>query len=179
MKKIVILLAFMLSLSIAVNAQLKYGPRISIGSTNLGQGKSLVGFQLGLVINAELKDRMGIQPEILYSYKTGTLKADGSSTSTLYTFSYLDIPVYVYLPVSPHITFLAGPQLGVVNSAKSIVNGKDYTINAKAKLGFAAGLDLNLKSSFKFGLRYTTTGGEPLSGKSSFMGVSAAYLLKW
>lgn len=179
MKKNIILLTLLFSLAFTAKAQLKYGPRVSFGSTSLGQGKSLVGFQLGLVINAELRDRMGVQPEILFSVKTASDKPEGSSADVLYTFTYIDIPVYGYVPVSEHITFLAGPQVSVVNGAKATAAGKEQTISAKSKVGFAAGIDLNLKSSFKFGLRYTTTGGEALSGKSAFLGVSAAYLLKW
>lgn len=192
MKKTHIILAAILMLSITgLKAQFKYGPRVSIGSSSLGEGNSLIGGQVGLLINAELKDRFGVQGEVLFSVKTGYkdfkyTNAVGAAVTyrTLYTFTYIDIPVYGYFPLSDHLTCLLGPQLGIVNKAKSntTVGGvevKEDIAGAKAKMGIAAGIDVNLKSAYKFGIRFSTNGGDALSGKSTFVGVSLAYLLKW
>lgn len=176
------------------SAQLKYGPRVSLGSTSLGGGNTSFGFQVGLFINAELKDRMGIQPEVLFSIKNGS--QDGSyegsngpvKTKTRYTFTYIDIPIYGYLPVSKHITFLAGPQIGVVNKATQITTGSGISgdeakrtdvAGTKAKIGIAAGIDFNLSSPLRFGLRFSTNGGSPFGGKSTFVGATMAYYMDW
>ena len=193
MKKTHIILAAMLMFSITgLKAQFKYGPRMSIGSSNLGEGNSLIGGQLGLISNGELKDRFGVQGEVLFSVKTGyknfesTNPVSGSTATyrTFYTFTYIDIPLYGYFPLCDHLTCLIGPQIGIVNKAKSRttygnVDVKEDIIGAKAKAGIAAGIDINLKSSYKFGLRFSTNGGDALGGKSTFVGLSLAYLLKW
>lgn len=195
MKKAIIIFASLFLFITVTNAQLKYGPRVSLGSTSLGGGNSSFGFQLGLFINAELKDRMGFQPEVLFSMKNGSQNgsfegANGQvvKTKTRYTFTYIDIPIYGFLPVSKHITFLAGPQIGVVNKATRITTGSGISgedakrtdvEETKAKLGIAAGIDFNLSSPLRFGLRFSTNGGSPFGGKSTFVGATMAYYMDW
>lgn len=195
MKKSFITFICLFMFALHVNAQLKYGPRFSLGSSSLGGGNTSIGFQAGLFINAELKDRMGVQPEVLFSIKMGS--QDGSyedingasvSIKTRYTFTYIDIPLYGYVPVSKHITFLAGPQIGVVNKATRITTGtgvsgseakRQDVQDTKAKLGIAAGIDFMLSSPVRFGLRFSTNGGSPFGGKSTFVGATMAYYMDW
>ena len=193
MKRSYITFVCLFVVALQINAQLKYGPRVSLGSSSLGGGNSSIGFQVGLFINAELRDRMGIQPEVLFSVKNGSQNgsyenAAGTTitTKTKYTFTYIDIPLYGYLPVSKHITFLAGPQIGVVNKATQITTGSGISgakrtdvEGYKAKLGIAAGIDFNLSSPLRLGLRFSTNGGEPFSGKSSFVAATMAYYMDW
>ena len=99
MKKITLLFVFAFFSSF-LNAQFKYGPRLSLGSSNLGSGSSSIGFQAGLFINAEIRDRSGIQFEVLYSVKNGVSKytvpnSSGQSVERkdAYSFAYLDLPL--------------------------------------------------------------------------------------
>ncbi|MBL7931544.1 MAG: PorT family protein [Bacteroidia bacterium] len=194
MKKDIIIFVGLFLIASFCSAQLKYGPRVSLGSTSLGGGNTSFGFQVGLFINAELKDRMGLQPEVLFSIKNGSQNGsfEGASgpvkTKTRYTFTYIDIPLYGYVPVSKHITFLAGPQIGVVNKATQITTGPGISgddakrtdvAETKAKMGIAAGIDFNLSSPLRFGLRFSTNGGSPFGGKSTFVGATMAYYMDW
>src|SRR5687767_3920237 len=108
MKKthLIILTCFLIS-GHCMNGQLRYGPRVGIGMSSLGGGNGSMGFQAGLFVNAELKDRMGLQPEILFTVKNGSqdLKIDNPNGNPLlwkkkYSFTYLDIPFYFYVPIS-------------------------------------------------------------------------------
>jgi len=199
MKKINIIIALLVMLSATLShAQFTYGPRVSIGSTSLGGGSSSIGFQVGLFLNAELRDRIGIQPEVLFSVKNGVNKftvdnPNGSATKlerkTSYSFTYIDIPFYGYVPLSKHITFLLGPQFSSVNKATQKTTGDglsgtatdrvDVDSELKAKVGIAGGIDFELSSPLKFGLRFSTTGGEPFAGKSTFVGITMAYSMDW
>lgn len=196
MKKIKILFITLLLLSASqLDAQLKYGPRVSIGSTSLGGGNSSFGFQIGLFLNAELKDRIGFQPEVLFSIKNGVnkftvtdLNGVKQERKTSYTFTYLDIPIYIFMPISKHITFLIGPQISSVNKATQKTTGDGISSSDEertdvegtdAKMGFAGGIDFELSSPLKFGLRFSTSGGEAFSGKSTFVGATLAYSMDW
>lgn len=196
MKKFKILLIALVFLSaLQINAQLKYGPRVSIGSTSLGGGSSSFGFQIGLFLNAELKDRIGFQPEVLFSMKNGADKFTVTDINgvkqerkTSYTFTYIDIPIYIFMPISKHITFMVGPQISTVNKATQKTTGDGISSSEEertdvegtdAKIGFAGGIDFELSSPLKFGLRFSTSGGEPFSGKSSFVGATLAYSMDW
>jgi hypothetical protein len=196
MKKQHILFSFLFTLAvISAGAQCKYGPRLAVGLSSLGGGNSGIAVQAGLFVNAELKDRMGIQGEVLYGIKNGNkdftqVNSTGDKVlyTTKYSFTYIDVPIYGYVPLSKHITFLAGPLIGIVNKATERLTGPNVTGEAAekrdiadtdAKLGFAAGLDFNMASPVRFGLRFATNGGDPFTGKSSFVGVTMAYYMDW
>ena len=194
MKKI-LFIAIVLLNTIFLQAQFKYGPRVSLASTTLGGGSSSFGFQAGVFINAELRDRAGLQAEVLFSVKNGVQKSTVTNASggknelkTKYSFTYLDIPIYLYFPLSKHINFLIGPQISSISKATEATTGtgvsaedskKKDVQGVETKAGFAAGLDFDLSSPIRFGLRYTSTGGEAFSGKSSFIGVTVAYYMNW
>lgn len=196
MKKSIILIIAIISLCFSTtHAQLKYGPRVGLGSTSLGGGSPSIGFQVGFFLNAELKDRIGFQPEVLFSIKNGVDKFTVPNISggkderkTSYTFTYLDIPLYLFVPISKHISFLVGPQISSVNKATQKTTGDGVSSadeertdveGAATKLGFAGGIDFELSSPVKFGLRFSTTGGEAFMGKSSFVGLTMAYYMDW
>lgn len=199
MKKLNKIFAVLVVLAaLPIHAQFTYGPRVSVGLTSLGGGSSSFGFQVGLFLNGELKDRMGIQPEVLFSIKNGVDKysvdnPNGSATKqerkTSYTFSYIDIPFYGYVPLSKHIRLLIGPQFSVVNKATRKTTGDglsgsetdrvDVEGELKSDVGIAGGIDFELSSPLKFGLRFSTTGGEAFSGKSTLVGFTMAYSMDW
>jgi hypothetical protein len=198
MKKLhIILIVFLFTITSATFAQFKYGPRIALGSSSLGGGSTSFGIQAGLFINAELRDRVGLQVEVLYSIKNGvdkythTNEVSGAKSEwkTKYSFTYIDIPFYFYFPLSKHITFLAGPQFCTINKATQATEGsgvpasetnKQSVSGTDAKMGIAAGLDFDLSSPIRFGLRFTTNGGEEaFKGKSTFIGATMAYYMNW
>jgi len=194
MKKIT-LLSILFLCALTAGAQFKYGPRFSLGSSSLGSGSSSLGFQGGLFLNAEIRDKSGVQFEVLYSVKKGAHKYKGTNAAgqsvdrkDAYSFTYIDIPLYFYFPLSKHIVFLVGPQFSVLNKATVQTSGsgvsteegkKRDVAGADTKAGIAAGLDFDLSSPLRLGLRFTTTGGEPFKGQSSFVALTAAYTMSW
>jgi hypothetical protein len=195
MKRIIIATIISLFAISDFSAQCKYGPRISAGLSSLGGGNSAIGVQAGIFINAELKDRCGVQGEVLYSMFTGNTTstftdATGAKVTykTKYNFSYVNIPVYGYVPLSKHITFLLGPQFGVVNKGSERLTGPGISSDSsqtqdipdtKTKLGIAAGIDFNMQSPLRFGIRYSSNGGDAFKGKASFVGATMAYYMDW
>ena len=107
--------------------------------------------------------RFFIQPELLFSAQ-GT-KVDGPvGNDTDIKLNYLNIPVLAkYYIVDKKFSVEAGPQLGVLLSAKAdSQNIKDFT--RSADLGFNLGAGYNFTDNLSVGLRYTI-GLSPLSDK--------------
>ena len=91
------------------------------------------------------------------------------------------------MPVSKHIIFLVGPQFAIVNKATKETSGsgvstsdsKKQSVAANTGVGIAAGLDFDLSSPLALGLRFSTTGGQPFAGKSTFVGLTVSYKMDW
>jgi hypothetical protein len=194
MKKIFATILVFVTLAGSIGAQCKYGPRVSAGLSSFGGGNSGVGIQAGIFINAELKDRIGIQGEVLYSVFNGSKDVksyDVASASYVtntekYHFVYINVPVYGFVHLSDHINFLAGPMFGIINKATEELTGPNITgdntqdiSGVKTKLGFAAGIDFQLSSPLRLGLRFSSNGGDPFSGKATFVGATMAYDMDW
>jgi hypothetical protein len=125
--------------------------------------KSLVGFHVGGFAEIHVVQRFFIQPELLFSAQ-GT-KVDGPvGNDTDIKLNYLNIPVLAkYYIVDKKFSVEAGPQLGVLLSAKAdSQNIKDFT--RSADLGFNLGAGYNFTDNLSVGLRYTI-GLSPLSDK--------------
>lgn len=133
MKKI--LLSAILIASCLVNAQeLKFGAKLGLNISNfsgdLTDAKSLIGAQLGGFAEIKITDKFAVQPELLFSMQGS--KTSYSETDVNYSYSensknklnYLNIPVLAKLYISEKFALLAGPQFGLLMSAK-----KDFDIS--------------------------------------------------
>jgi hypothetical protein len=77
----------------------------------------------GIFAEAGLSSTFGLQIEVNYSRQgTGLVSADGSGAGSINT-DYLTIPILVKLYGSPRLSFFAGPQVGLLLSAKTKVQG--------------------------------------------------------
>lgn len=123
--------------------------------------KSLVGFHVGGFAEIHIVQRFFIQPELLFSTQgtkvDGPFGADGDIK-----LNYLNIPVLAkYYIVDKKFSVEAGPQLGVLLSAKAEDNDiKDFT--RSVDFGFNIGAGYNFTDNLSVGLRYTI-GLSPLS----------------
>jgi len=99
--------------------------------------------------------KMGIQPELLYN-ALGAKDSDPTLGTITTKTNYLSIPVLLRFNVVPQVHLLAGPQFGILLSAKSTFN--TGTIDIKDQVNSSdfggvvgAGADFG---PFNAGLRY-------------------------
>ncbi len=110
--------------------------------------QSLAGFHGGIYVIALFSDHVGIQSEALISMQGAILDYSG----TLYTdkFTYISIPVLLRYKVDRLISFHAGPQLGILGSAKETSGGSTFDTRSDFNdtdfsLVFGGTVDLPLK----------------------------------
>ena len=190
-------------------AQVKYGPRVGINLATLDGLDMGIGAHAGVFVQAEFLDRAGIQPEFVYSIKTGSKEdtdANGTVTNkTTVTASYIEVPLLFYVGISEHLTLLAGPHITNSVSGKqtdtpqgagapaATENNLDLSLGG----GFSVGLETYLYSPLKFGVRYSyvnsgdeagtivdpndpnITSSFATTGQSSTIMFTATYTLDW
>ncbi len=135
-----------------IRAGLKTGINISnqrirgIGAPTRIQ--SLTGFHGGIYVIALFSEHVGIQSEVLVSMQGAMLDFSG----TLYTdkFTYISIPVLLRYKVNRFLSFHAGPQLGILGSAKEESGGSTFDTKSDfnstdLSLVFGGTVDLPLK----------------------------------
>jgi opacity protein-like surface antigen len=127
MKKI--LLSAILLATVFVNAQeIKFGAKLGLNASNFSgdvtDSKSLIGPQIGGFAEIAISDKFAIQPELLFSMQGA--KSEFSDSDFDYSYSeksktklnYLNIPVSAKYNLSEKFSVLAGPQFGILMSAK-------------------------------------------------------------
>lgn len=162
MKKLILLSALAAFVHLNLSAQddkkapsspLQIGFKAGINIATLkatAQGESdasdpLLGFHGGLFLTAPLGRSFAIQPELAYSVLGG--KDEMSGTELKLPLSYLNLPVLLkyYVPNS-QLSIYAGPQLGILLSAKAKAEGVSEDIKEAFKETDFAGV---------FGMDYT------------------------
>lgn len=73
----------------------------------------------GLSLEAGISDNFGVQLEVNYSRQGTAVVADDGSSAGSFNFDYITIPVVIKLYGTPRLNFFAGPQVGLLLSAKS------------------------------------------------------------
>lgn len=144
------------------NAQeTKFGVKAGLNLTNLTgdvqDASSLVGFQIGGFAEIKLTDKFAIQPELLFSTQGAKNKFTDFEEGT-YEYdtklNYLNIPVLAKYYITEAFSVEAGPQIGVLLSAKEDgEDAKDYY--KSVDFGFNVGAGYNFTENLSVGLRYT------------------------
>ena len=160
MKKVILSLALLAGMTGAAQAQtgVRFGLKGGINYTTLTAKntdgiESKLGLQAGAFANLGLSDLISIQPEVLYSQK-GFQSKDASKNKA--KFNYIDIPVLVKVNAGG-LFFEAGPQLGILASAKVTDGSTDVDIKENLNtvdFGYVAGLGYQLETGPMIGLRY-------------------------
>jgi hypothetical protein len=152
MKKVIVSLLFVAASSYAFAQEYAIGIKGGPNFANIDTQASLAdnydsrtGFHLGAFALFR-GERIGIQPEILFSQQGSTLKYSGSPDIKS-NFSYMNIPVVVKLYTIAGINLQVGPQFGFLTSAE--VNNEDVKEQLK-KTDFS--LALGLGWDLPFGL---------------------------
>lgn len=86
--------------------------------TNYG---ARIGFHAGVLAHIHLADQFGLQPEVIFS--TQGAKYTGSTNTTTFSLNYVNVPVLFQYMFDMGFRIQAGPQLGVLLSAKSETSG--------------------------------------------------------
>jgi hypothetical protein len=165
MKKILLMVAIMVSMTYAAKAQdgiavgLKVGTNYSNVYDSEGQdfeADSKFGLAAGAFVSIPLGTYLGIQPEVLFSQKgfkgTGTML--GSSYDLTRTTNYIDVPLLIAVKPTGSITLLAGPQFSFLLKEKNVFSNSTTNLEQerqfdndnirKNTLCFTGGFDVNL-----------------------------------
>ncbi|MDO7848280.1 porin family protein [Hymenobacter sp. M29] len=158
MKKVILSLALAAGISASASAQATIGLKAGASLTTLGGAdasdvSNKFGFHGGLVANLPFGDALSLQPEVLYSMKGAASSANSKYKINL---NYIDVPVMLQYNADG-LFFEAGPQLGILASAKSTDGTTDVDIKSSLNtidFGYAVGLGYKVSSGAMIGLRY-------------------------
>ncbi|KFF05039.1 porin family protein [Flavobacterium reichenbachii] len=192
MRKIILSALAVMAFGLTNAQSTKFGVKGGLNLSNIVGGdventNSLVGFHVGGFAEIKIADKFAIQPELLYSAQ-GT-KIDGGPVFGDFDvkLDYLNIPVLAKYYIVEKFSVEAGPQLGILLSAKS--DGDDVKDSFKSvDFGFNIGAGFHFTENLSINLRYTI-GLSPLaedadiddeeeyydSAKNSNLALSLAY----
>ncbi|MCO4291470.1 PorT family protein [Solitalea sp. MAHUQ-68] len=160
MKKIYFLLATMLFSGAAMAQSTKFGFKAGANFANniySGNGldisvSSVTSFHAGGFITLGLAKKMALQPELLISGQGA--KFEGASDNTL----YLNVPVMFKYNAVAGLSFEAGPQIGLLLSAKTKVDSVSFDDKESYNtfdFGANVGAEYALPTGLLFNARYT------------------------
>lgn len=192
MKRIILAAIAVMAFGFTNAQQTRFGVKGGLNLTNFVGGdventNSLVGFHVGGFAEIKIIEKLAIQPELLFS--TQGTKVDGGAFFGDYDIktNYLNIPVLAKYYIVEKFSVEAGPQLGVLLSAKA--DGEDIKDGFKTvDFGFNLGAGYHFTENVSLNLRYTI-GLSPLaddadiedegdyydSAKNSVLALSFAY----
>ena len=155
MKRITLLTMFVVA-SLMGNAQgFSFGPKVGANITGISGLQFKKGFEFGYHIGgfAEvmLSEKIGIQPEVLWSQTSLTTS---SSLSDLYSTSlpeltkinlnYISIPLLLNIRPTKFITFQVGPQFGILQDKKNSVATNVQSAFKSGDFSMLAGVQLKV-----------------------------------
>jgi hypothetical protein len=117
--------------------------------------KALIGFHGGVFVTWMFSERLGLQPELLLSMQ-GSKDADDAYDYKIIT-NYVSVPILVRFDINDTFSLHAGPQFGILTTAKEEYNGDKQDIKDDFKttdIGVALGGEANLPANFGVGVRY-------------------------
>lgn len=187
MKKLLLTLASLATLSFASNAQLNFAPVAGLNLANLttdsdgDDSQTKLGVHLGAVVNYSFNDRFSVEPGVLFSMKGA--KGDGDYSVNL---NYIEVPVNAIYTFPMGLMIHAGPYLGLLMSAKQKAGGaeadiKDFTqtidFGLNAGVGYKLPMGLFARAQFGYG---ASNINKDLPGKASntVVGITLGYYLR-
>lgn len=121
----------------------------NIHNDNSTSYDSKIGFNLGLLGHIHIAKHFAIQPELEFS--TQGAKFDVNNSTNKLNLNYINIPVLVQYMWDNGFRLQAGPQAGLLLSAKSKINDNNVDIKSDFK-------PLDLGVSFGMGYIHPSTG---------------------
>jgi hypothetical protein len=178
MKKILFSIIFVGAGATIVFAQgLGFGIKggVNIANTDISsdqftlETKSKIGFHGGVFVNFMLSDKMGIQPELLYSLQGS--EYDIPSVDGNLKLGYLNVPVLFRYNINDMFSIHAGPQFGFLMSAEEEFDGDTQDVKDDFKgsdISGAFGLEVDLPMKIGVGARYVLGFSNVLTDDGSF-----------
>lgn len=178
MKKILLSAVFLFS-ALSYAQDVKFGAKVGLNISNLSgdveDTKSLIGAHLGGFAEISISEKFAIQPELLFSMQGA--KSEYSESDVDYSYSeesktklnYLNVPILAKYYVAEKFALLAGPQFGILMSAKEeyefsenfggVADSGSESIDAKEfykslALSFNLGASYSITENFFIDARY-------------------------
>ena len=143
--------AFGQGISGGVKAGLNLANQTFSGNGMTTSPSFLPGLHGGAYVTVMFTEHLGLQPEVLYS-------AQGAkSGDQKYKFNYVNVPVLVRYNLNDMWSLHAGPQFGVLTSAKYTYGSGEQDLKDQVKgtdLGVAAGITVDLPMKLNFSFRF-------------------------
>lgn len=158
MRKIILPIMFCMAFGF-VNAQsTRFGAKGGLNVSNFTgyeeDVKSLIGFHVGGFAEIKIAKKITIQPEFLFSTQGTTIEGSEGDSNTSIKVNYLNIPVLVKYYITDMFSVEAGPQIGLLLSAKA--RGEDISdLYKSTDYGFNLGCGYNFTENISAGARYT------------------------
>lgn len=164
-KMVVIAALFLLSATVTVNAQTRFGLKAGTNFSKLGgedsysANKGKVGFYGGFLANIPILPSLSVQPELLYNNLGGKQKEGGNKAT--FNINYMAVPVMLQYNHSSGFYAETGPEFAVLLSSKLKyeIDGEKGTEEGSDELksfnaAWGTGVGYELESGLGFGLRY-------------------------
>jgi hypothetical protein len=129
---------------------------------------SLLAFHMGGFAEFNVSDKFAVQPELLYSMQGAKYSAFGTSYTT--NLNYLIVPVMAKYFVTDAISINAGPQLGILMSAKSEgIDVKDGYNTTDFGLNIGGGYNIgdNMMLDLRYNLGFSELAKDKVAGDSA------------
>jgi hypothetical protein len=176
MRKITLTMIFATIIITGAWSQVNFGIKAGVNIANqvyTGGGVtsspgSLIGFHGGVYLHARL-GKFGIQPEAFYSMAGSKPTYSGASNAV--KTNYISLPILLRWNITDFFNIHAGPQFGLLLSAKQTFNGTTTDIKSQLKsgdFGIAGGAGFDLPMGLNGGAR--VVGGLSNVDKSSVGG---------
>ena len=114
---------------------------------------AIIGFHGGAYVHAKF-GKFGVQPEAYYSMAGS--KASGTGASNAIKTNYISVPILLRWNITDAFNLHAGPQFGLLVSAKQTLNGTTTDIKNQVKSGdfsIAGGAGFDLPMGLNGGAR--------------------------
>jgi len=162
MKRLLVIAVLVFS-GYSTNAQgFSFGPKVGANITGISglqfKDGHQFGYHLGGFAEIMLSDKLGIQPEVLWSQTSLTT---ASSLPALYQTSlselskvklnYISIPLLLNIRPAKFITFQVGPQFGILQDKKNSLSNNVQTAFKSGDFSMLAGVQLKLLSFRVYG----------------------------
>ncbi|MBK6266066.1 PorT family protein [Marivirga sp. S37H4] len=123
---------------------------------NSSDGDLKAGFHLGLIGHFHLNEQFALQPEVVFSTQGSDFTSN--NTEMKLNLNYVNVPVLIQYMFNNGFRLQAGPQVGVLVSAKGEVNDSNVDLTDdynSIDLGASFGVGyINPSSNFGFDARY-------------------------
>jgi opacity protein-like surface antigen len=156
MKKIIFAAAAVFAFGLTNAQETRFGAKGAVNFSNFGGDSEdtdmKVGFAIGGFAEVKLSDKFAVQPELLYSI-LGAKEGDVSAN-----LNYIVIPVMAKYFVADQFSLEAGPQLGILMSAKATDGDNSADIKDgfnTTDFGFNFGAGYDVTEDINIGLRYS------------------------